>query len=217
MFGFTLLHATRYLELGCMLDLYSMSEIGMVFFYLDYLYGVLHTNKQNLYNILNTKAGKKNKKKTKALLKIEEEIKFANALQLLSRGVVRLHLVLSHKGLIPKLQPELEEARFNKRFRALSILQVPNMLEYSSYRTIKELPKEVEMDRLITACAECFDAARVALADLEKTRYVKPLLRVCVRNSLVVSIGRKMNWECGIKLEYTEHENYPVFVVGPKS
>ena len=106
---------------------------------------------------------------------------------------------------------------FNKRFMALSIFQVPNMLEYSSYRTIKELPKEVEMDRLITACAECFDAARGALSELEKTRMVKPLLRVCVRNSLVVSMGRKMSWECGIQLEYTEHESYPVFVVGPKS
>lgn len=203
----------EYIRYSFELQLYNDKDIGMVMFYLDFLYGVIFSNLNSQAQYLNSKHNKKKKKKFD--LKTNEiDCKYSLGLQYLCRGIVRFYLLV---GSISGLKaPDLAEAtRFQKRFRAFKAVQMPQMLEYSSYESIKAIPNDINYEQFANACKESLDSARNTLREVEAAKPVKSLLRVCVKNLLALTLVKKLEWKCKASYEYIEDKVFPVFLINP--
>lgn len=206
MFWKTMEQIEEFLSMGFQQDLYSLEDVPMVAFYLDYLYGLMSSNRQSLYNYL-TKKGKKKAGKYKSL---EDTVFYCSSLQMLSRGIVRLCALARKTGAIQRLDPALEASRFNQRFKHLTALQVPQRLDYESYATIMEQSDGLGTEELTKASAECFDWAKARLESLDRSFDVKSLVRVCVRNSLLLTKGSMKNWQLRVVQLKSDHPHWPV-------
>jgi hypothetical protein len=209
MFWKTMEQIEEYLRMGFEQALYSLEDVSMVAFYLDYLYGLMSSNRQSLYNFL-TKKGKKKAGKYKSL---EDTVFYCSSLQMLSRGLVRLCALARKTGALGRLAPELEAARYNQRFKHLTALQVPQRLEYESYATIMEQSDGLGTEELTKAAHECFDWAKRRLESLDRSFDVKGLVRVCVRNSMLLTVGGMKNWQIRVGLVRSDHPHWPVLGV----
>ena len=202
----------EYLKYSFELQLYTDKDIGMVMFYLDFLYGIVFSNLNSQSSYLNSKQNRKKKKKFD-LKNSEIETKFALGLQFLCRAIVRLYVLLNPNT----SDDETEAIRFAKRFRVFRAVQMPQIIEYNSYKAVKVIPANVSVDMFAEACKECFDYARNTLNELEPVKPVKNLLRVCVKNTLALSKAKKLEWKCKVSFEFIEDKVFPVFVVEPSS
>jgi len=190
----------EFLQSGGALELYNPGELGMVMFYQDYLLG-LHISA--LQNIAENLAGQKKSRKPKPDL---AELGLCQALQLISRGLVRLFVILSkHKACatIPEAQQPI---LFQKRFRYFDYIQVPSKLDFAAYQSVSLLPEGAD-DRYSAACQECFDTAKSRLDALPQVP--AGLIRVCIANSFAVTIGNKAQWKVKAELQYREHSYFP--------
>jgi len=199
----------EFLELGFPLELYSLEDIGMVMFYLDFLYGALINGYSALFKHLDSKSAKKRRKKTN-LKEVEHQLKKVQALQVICRGMVRVYVLLDSQNLLPALETDLETARFKKRFQPFQQLQVPQPLDYSSYSSIKNLKDSMTRNQMAEAARECMETARTQLNALTD---VKELLRTCVRNSLALTKAEKSQWKVTPSFARTEHPVYPVWIL----
>mmetsp|Transcript_7581 Transcript_7581/g.14206 ORF Transcript_7581/g.14206 Transcript_7581/m.14206 type:complete len:82 (+) Transcript_7581:553-798(+) len=65
-------------------------------------------------------------------------------------------------------------------------------------------------EELTKAAAECFDWAKRRLESLDRSFEVKGLLRVCVRNSLLLTVGSMKNWQIKVGMLKSDHPLWPV-------
>ena len=193
------------------LQLYTDKDIGMVMFYLDFLHGVVFSNLNSQAQYFNSKQCKKKKKKFD-LKSNEIEAKYSLGIQFLCRGIVRLYILLNSTNNLAEAD-EIERIRFQKRFRAFAAVQMPQLIEYASYQSIKSIPQSVTVDKFADACKECFDYSRSALSEIEQSKPVKTLLRICVKNLLALSKAKKLEWKCKIGYEFVEDKVFPVFLI----
>lgn len=198
----------EYVNLGFSLELYTVEDLGMVMFYLDFLYGTLVNCKSTLLRFLTSKQGKKLRKKLK-VKQVQDSLALLNGHQLLARGIVRLYIIFLHFGCVAALGERVEAARFAKRFEALNALAVPQKLEYSAYAAVKGLPETMPTESMIAACHECFSLARGAFSELP-AEDVKSLVRVAASNSFAISRAKRTDWHCQISLNLGEHPVFPV-------
>ena len=198
-----------YLKLGFELELYTDKDVGMVMFYLDFLIGVYINNLNSLLAYFNSKTYKKKKKKID-LKTFEVELKYWTGIQFLCRGIVRLFILLQ-KSSGSNTDDSAEACRFNKRFRVFKNVQIPQIIEYSSYSGVKNY--DFGLNEFAEACKECFDVCRSHLSEVESFKPVKSLLRVCVKNSLSLSKARKLDLKVKFSFDYQEDKTFPVFQI----
>lgn len=205
----------EYLKYSFELQLYTDKDIGMVMFYMDFLYGVIFSNLNSQAQYFNSKQSKKKKKQFD--LKFNEiETKYALGVQFLCRGLVRFYVLLN-SAKAEADSDEIEAIRFQKRFRVFKSVQMPQLIEYSSYQSIKKVPSNVTVEKFAEACKECFDYARSTLSEIEQLKPVKSLLRICVKNVLALSKAKKLDWNCKATFEFIEDKAFPVFLIDPHS
>ncbi|CAG9311930.1 unnamed protein product [Blepharisma stoltei] len=212
-FTHTVLYMIQYVSSGFKLDLYAQEEIGMIMFYMDFLYGVYLNGLSSLLEYLSTKSAKK--KKLKGIKLIQNEFQLSSAKQILCRGIVRLFIILLKMNLIQRIPEEAEEIRFRNRFKRFDTLVVPQRLDYSSWLNVKSLAETMDIEKLITDCQESFETAKNQLKELDGIFMVKELIRVCVWNSLAITKGACSNWECKLNVMYNESPIFPVISLEP--
>ena len=201
----------EFLRFGLELQLYTDKDIGIVMFYLDFLHGVVFSNLNSQAQYLNSKQNKKKKKKFDLRFN-EIETKYTLGIQFLCRGIVRMHILLNSTNNSVEAD-EVERIRFQKRFRPFAAVQIPQLIEYGSYQSIKNIPQDVTVDKFAEASKECFDYARSTLSEIEQSKPVKFLLRICVKNLLALSKAKKLEWKCKIGYEFVEDKVFPVFLI----
>ena len=205
----------EYLKYSFELQLYTDKDISIVMFYLDFLYGVIFSNLKSQGQYINLKQNKRKIKKKKIDIKTNEiENKYSLGVQFLCRGIVRFCILLNSFS-NNKEPDEIEAIRFNKRFRSFSVIQMPQLIEYSSYQSIKSIPENLNTEGFMDACKECFDFAKKTLIEIEAAKPVKSLLRVCVKNLLALSKAKKLEWKCKVSYEFIEDKVFPVIVIDP--
>lgn len=190
----------EFLQSGGALELYNPGELGMVMFYQDYLLG-LHISA--LQNIAENLAGQKKSRKPKPDL---AELGLCQALQLISRGLVRLFVILSKHQACPNIPEPQQPVLFQKRFRYFDYIQVPSKLDFAAYQSVAVMPEGSD-ERYSAACQECFDAAKSRLDALPQVP--AGLVRVCIANSFAVTIGTKAQWRVKAEFQYREHPFFP--------
>ena len=99
------------------------------------------------------------------------------------------------------------------RFRAFKAIEMPILIDYSSYQTIKNIPDKATFEKIADACKECFNFAKLILIEIEALKPVKSLLRVCVKNILALSKARKIEWNCKVSYEFLEDKVFPVIMI----
>ena len=192
----------EFLQSAGALELYNPGELGMVMFYQDYLLG-LHISA--LQNIAENLAGQKKSRKPKPDL---AELSLCQALQLISRGTVRLFVLLAKHNAIATLPESQQPIVFQKRFRYFDYIQVPSKLDFAAYQSVTVIPEGSD-SRYSAACQECFDVAKSRLDELPQVP--AGLMRVCIANSFAVTVGAKAQWQVKAELQYREHPYFPTF------
>ena len=193
-------HMLEFLQFGGALELYNPGELGMVMFYQDYLLGMHISSLQSIAD--NLIVQKKSRKPKPDLA----ELGLCQAIQLLSRGLVRLFVILNKHNALPVLPADRLPILFQKRFRYFDCIQVPSKLDFAAYQSVSTMGEGTD-DRYSAACQECFDAAKARLNALPQAP--AGLVRVCIANSFAVTVGCKAQWQVKAELQYREHPYFP--------
>lgn len=209
-----------HLEIGFQLDIYDDIELSMIYWFMDYLYGLLVFTHNEVLCL--KEEPKKNRRRTKQAFR---EPKNASALVLqyrirkeLCRGLFRLHVALTGQNAIKATEnmKETMPMRYSLRFRNFDYFQLPHTLTYAEFLkscTISEDINVADTLRLLDAASSSFRDVKVLVEEAkDKGLDMSAPKRVCVANTLVISqIAKRVT--SGHKIRAAFSNNYhPVFI-----
>eukprot|EP00397_Hematodinium_sp_SG-2012_P031597 GEMP01033566.1.p1 GENE.GEMP01033566.1~~GEMP01033566.1.p1 ORF type:complete len:703 (+),score=146.80 GEMP01033566.1:23-2110(+) len=218
----------EHLMVGFQLELYDDIELCMIYWFMDYLYGLrVYTHNEALC-LMEQQAEKKQAEKTnkKRMAKhaplrhpknaSAQVLTFA-AEKELCRGIFRLHIAFKSQAAI-KVTKQMEESmpmRYNLRFRQLERFQLPHRLTFEEFMRSCAISSDIEDTiKVLNAASASFREVKALAERVEKEKGVDmgAMKRVGVANSLVISQMIK-RLEAGKKTRATfSHTYHPVFV-----
>ena len=213
-----------YTVLGFEYNLYSPFEYHYVFWYLEYLYGWLHTtwksvNRLNQEPLPPTKGGKKKGKKVKkdALEKREREVLVVYIKRVVCVGMMRAFeaLILDHKIPMPSFEYGSESLCFQHRFAAFACIPSPQPLTYNDYTKLAGIHNYKGMDiNLYEAASRHFSTAKTSLETITHPNdELVGLLKALKTNIVIMNLaakGHKRETKTMPTLDYSLHKHFPV-------
>merc|ERR1719419_1050611 len=222
----------RYTLSGFELELYSVHEWAMVFWYLyellyPWLINCLHRAdtvlSEHIENIDREKRekGGKGKKKTKAMTKkgvksrpYLSEIARYQAHASMCAGYYKLMVAAKQekKIMIPNSQFDNEIVRYEHRFGAFANLLTPPLMPYTQFKEVLEHTEKASIKTLYTAASSHFGQARQILETVQASlpdEEISSLITINKTNFVVASVlTRDCNRE--IDFEFSLHQNFPI-------
>jgi len=222
----------RYTLSGFELELYSVHEWAMVFWYLyellyPWLINCLHRAdtvlSEHIENIDREKRekGGKGKKRTKAMTKkgvksrpYLSEIARYQAHASMCAGYYKLMVAAKQekKIMIPNPQFDNEIVRYEHRFGAFANLLTPPLMPYTQFKEVLEHTEKASIKTLYTAASSHFGQARQILETVQASlpdEEISSLITINKTNFVVASVlTRDCNRE--IDFEFSLHQNFPI-------
>ena len=220
---YTLCVMIDYVVLGLEFKLYSPFEFHYVFWYLEYLYGWLHTTFKSA-NRLNadSQAAPKGKKKGKKAKKDAAEKRERDMTLVQVKRVVCVALMRSFEALIldgkvpyPSFEYGSEALCFHHRFASFASISTPQLLTYQDYHKLAGIHNYKGLDiNLYDAAARHFTSAKAALENLpHPSEELQGLIRAIKTNVVVMNLaakGHKKESKNMAILDFSLHKHFPV-------
>lgn len=218
----------RYVLSGFELELYSVHEWPMVFWYLHellypWLINCLHRADSLLADHLDTQEKEKarqakSKKKTKASAKKPKlrpyiaEIAGYQAHAHMCAGYYKLLVGLREEGktMVPDPRFDNEPVRYEHRFGPFGALLTPPLMPYSQYKEVVEHTTRAPVATLYTTASKDFGQARQILETMQATvadEEVATLITINKTNFVVASVLARDS-KRKIDFDFT-HQNFP--------
>jgi len=224
----------RYTLSGFELELYSVHEWSMVWWYLyELLYPWLinclhradtlmaeHLENQEREKQLGKQSSKQNKKKVKANTKKTTrlrpyltEIACYQAHANMCAGYYKLMVAARQEGkiMMPSSQFDNERVRYEHRFGAFANLLTPPLMPYTQYKEVLEHTEKASVKTLYTAASRDFGQSRQILESVQTSvsdEEIINLITINKTNFVVTSVlARDSNRE--IDFDFTLHQNFP--------
>lgn len=194
------------LLLGFNLDLYDASEYHMIYWYVDYLYGLRIFNLNELYHtkeqaavVSKKKSGARSQQDKAAALRARPRnpptcLLLFEATQATVRGLFRLIAFCLRVGLlaVPAASVEGLAQRFVLRFRSLEQFRLPHL---PSYRDFEKSSQTAQASFVLEAAQQSFNDASQILEKLTGSKELdaktadsaKAIKRVLVANGLALT------------------------------
>ena len=214
---------SEYVLLGFEYNLYSPFELHYIYWYLEYIYGWLHTTLKSAEKLLmtvpvSTGKGKRKTKKKKELPKDKErEVAITHAKRLTCVGLMRglEALILDHKIPQPSFEVGSEELCFQHRFLPFASLATPQFFPYAEYIKLAGVQNYKGRDvNLYEASARHFITARTAIESIPHPDNDLDCLLKTIKTNIVVmnlaSKGHKRDSRLPPTLDFTIHTHFPV-------
>lgn len=219
----------RYVLSGFELELYSVHEWPMVFWYLyellyPWLINCLHRADSLLAEHLDFQEKEKakmskSKKKVKASTKKPKmrpyltEIASYQAHANMCAGYYKLMVALrlEKKTLIPSSKFDNELVRYEHRFGAFAALLTPPLMPYSQYKEVLEHTEKAPVQALYSTASKDFGQARQILETVQATvpdEEVSNLITVNKTNFVVASVLARDSYR-DIDFDFSLHQNFP--------
>ena len=213
-----------YVVMGLEYNLYSPFEYHYVYWYLEYLYGWLHTSWKTA-DRLNPEplaAGKGNKKKGKKLRreateKREREVAVVHVKRLMCVGMMRAFeaLIIDEKVPIPHFEYGGLDLCFKHRFAAFACIVTPQLLTYEDYEQLAGISNYKGKDiNLYEAASRHFTSAKTVLDSLpHPSEELQSLLKVVKTNTVIMNLsakGHKKESKVKPVLDFSLHKHFPV-------
>lgn len=213
-----------YVMMGFEYNLYSPFEYHYVYWYLEYLYGWLHTSwktadKLNPDHSTSVKGNKKKGKKLRreAVDRREREVAIVHVKRLISVGMMRAFeaLILEEKVPIPSFEYGSRELCFQHRFAAFACIVTPHLLTYSDYEQLAGIRNYAGKDiNLYEAASRHFTSAKIFLEALpHPSAELQGLLKVIKMNIVIMNLsakGHKGESKVRPFLDFSLHKHFPV-------
>ena len=213
-----------YVVMGLEYNLYSPFEYHYVYWYLEYLYGWLHTSWKTADRLNPEPAtvGKGNKKKGKKLRretaeKREREVAVVHVKRLMCVGMMRAFeaLIIEEKVPIPPFEYGGQDLCFKHRFAAFACIITPQLLTYEDYEQLAGISNYKGKDiNLYEAASRHFTSAKSVLEALpHPSEELQCLLRVVKTNTVVMNLsakGHKKESKVKPVLDFSLHKHFPV-------
>jgi len=219
----------RYVLSGFELELYSVHEWRMVFWYLyellyPWLINCLHRADSLLAEHIENqdkekaRAGK-SKKKTKASAKKPKlrpylaEIASYQAHAHMCAGYYKMLVGLRTEGktVVPNPQFDNEPVRYEHRFGAFAALLTPPLMPYSQYKEVLEHTQRAPVATLYSTASKDFGQARQILETMQATvpdDEVATLITINKTNFVVASVLARDS-KRNIDFDFSLHQNFP--------
>ena len=215
-----------YVVMGFEYNLYSPFEYHYVYWYLEYLYGWLHTSWKTA-DKLNpdqsvVSSGKANKKKGKRLRREtvdrkEREVAIVQVKRLVCVGMMRGFeaMILEGKVHTPPFEYGSQELCFQHRFAAFACIATPHLLTFGDYEHLAGVHNYRERDiNLYEAASRHFTSARAVLESLpHPSDELQGLLKVAKMNIVIMNLsanGHKRESKVKPVLDFSLHNHFPV-------
>ena len=214
-----------YVVMGIEYNLYSLFEYHYIYWYLEYLYGWLHTSWKTA-DKLNPEqpvgSGKVNKKKGKKLRKEagerkEREVAVVHVKRLMCVGMMRAFeaLILEGKVQVPPFRYGSQELCFQHRFAAFACIATPHPLSFEDYQHLAGIHNYRGKDiNLYEAASRHFTTAKSVLESLtHPTEELQGLLKVVKTNIVIMNLsckGHKKESKMRPELDFSFHIHFPV-------
>ena len=214
-----------YVVLGFEYSLYSPFEFHYVYWYLEYLYGWLHTTwktADHLNSEPSVAAGKGSKKKGKkgrreTAEKREREVAIVHVKRLVSVGMMRAFeaLILEEKVPFPPFEYGSQSLCFLHRFAAFASIVTPQLLTYEDYIQLAGLHNYRGQDiNLYEAASRHFSSAKATIEALSHpSDELQGLLKVVKMNIVLMNIsanGHNKASKTMPVLDFSLHKHFPV-------
>jgi len=224
----------RYTLSGFELELYSVHEWSMVWWYLyellyPWLINCLHRADTVLAEHLETQerekqtgkqGGKQNKKKVKASTKKTArlrpyltEIACYQAHSYMCAGYYKLMVAARQEGkiMVPSPQFDNELVRYEHRFGAFASLLTPPLMPYSQYKEVLEHTEKATIKTLYTAASRDFGQARQILETVLSSVSDEEILNLITINktNFVVASVLARDSKREIDFDFSLHQNFP--------
>lgn len=213
-----------YVVMGFEYNLYSPFEYHYVYWYLEYLFGWLHTSWKTAdkLNPEHSVAGKGNKKKGKKLRKEaterrEREVTIVHVKRLMSVGMMRAFeaLILEEKVPIPPFEHGSQSLCFQHRFAAFACIITPHLLTFEDYEQLAGIHNYAGKDiNLYEAASRHFTSAKTVLEALpHPSDELQGLLKVIKMNIVIMNLssrGHKKDSKVKPILDFSFHKHFPV-------
>jgi len=234
----------HYLRLGFELDLYHPEEFPAIYWYLDYLFGILFQNQMFVKQLemdnqqLLKKSGKKKKQK-KGPKATAKKMKKANpgfqqfvieANIAMCRGLFRfMFSTLVHLNqTFPSFPHGSDELRFYHRFAPFHKLSQPQPLIFNHYKENTNV-SNVKPEQLFEMSAESLRQCKLSIEtalhmttpelDEKAQAELKVLAKVCISNLVQIQMisSKPAPPNKTIKYDFSLHSAYPVISLQPKT
>ena len=214
-----------YVVMGFEYNLYSPFECHYVYWYLEYLYGWLHTSwktadKLNLEQpAASGKAkGKKGKKQRReATERREREVAIVQVKRLMCVAMMRAFeaLTLEEKVHVPSFEYGSQELCFQHRFAAFACILTPQLLTYEDYKQLAGIHNYRGKNINLYEAASChFTSARTILESIpHPSQELQGLLKAVKTNIVIMNLsakGHKKESKVKPLLDYSFHKHFPV-------
>jgi len=220
----------RYILSGFELELYSVHEWPMIFWYLyELLYPwlinclhradtVLTEHYENVEKEKRDKGGKGKKKakstnKKGAKLRPLSEIACYQAHANMCAGYYKLMVAAKQekKILLPNPQFDNEVVRYEHRFGAFANLLTPPLMPYSQYKEVLEHTEKASIKALYTASSRDFGQARQILETVQASMPDEEVLNLITINktNFVVASVLARDSKRDLDFEFSMHQNFP--------
>ena len=214
-----------YLLMGLEYKLYCSFEYHYVYWYIEYLYGWLHTSWKTA-DKLNPEqlaaSGKVNKKKGKKLRKEaaerkEREVTIIDVRRLVCVGLMRAleAFILEGKIQLPPFEYGSQKLCFQHRFAAFACIVTPHPLGYDDYQHLAGIHNYEGKDiNLYEASSRHFNTAKSVLESLPHlTTELQNLLKVVKMNIVIMNLsskGHKRESKLKPEFDFSFHNQFPV-------
>ena len=216
-----------YVVLGFEYNLYSPFEMHYIYWYLEYLYGWLHTSwktadKLNADQPAGGGGGKGSKKKGRkqrkeAVERKEREVTIIHVKRLVCVGMMRAFeaLILEGKVHIPEFEHGNQELCYQHRFAAFACIATPHLLTYEDYQQLAGVHNyQGKNINLFGAASKHFTSAKAVLESLpHPSNELQALLKVVKMNIVIMNLsakGHKKESKVKPLLEFSLHPHFPV-------
>ena len=216
-----------YVVMGFEYNLYSPFEMHYMYWYLEYLYGWLHTSwktaeKLNADQLAVGGGGKGSKKKGRKLRKEvverkEREVAVVHVKRLVCVGMMRAFeaLIIEEKVRIPEFEHGSQELCFQHRFAAFACIATPHLLTYEDYQQLAGVHNYRGRDiNLYGAASRHFSSAKAVLESLPyPSEELQGLLKVIKTNIVIMNLsakGHKRDSKVAPVLDFSLHPHFPV-------
>ena len=216
-----------YVVVGFEFDLYSPFEMHYVYWYLEYLYGWLHTSwktadKLNADQLAGGAGGKANKKKGRKQRKEtverkEREVAVIHVKRLMCVGMMRAFeaLILEGKVHIPRFEHGSQELCFQHRFAAFACIVTPHLLTFEDYQQLAGVHNYRGRNiNLFGAASRHFSSAKAVLESLPHlSEELLGLLKAVKMNIIIMNLsakGHKQESKVKPTLDFSLHPHFPV-------
>jgi len=234
-FYYVLRVMTKALLIGFELELYSKNEVNMIFFYLDFLFVYMDSNRTvikgkfppEVRDLLHGIGTSKKKVKISSYHKtVFNQVEWAQGMRLYSRGMFRMVSALMLRDVLPNpnVANDTLAQRYENRFKMFNGLQIPKRLTYEDFARSTQVDEEAKSEQILTNASETFQEAQKTFKRLSESEFASEkvkadcanMIKTCVANSLANTMFLKLEGNANIEFVNQFHRQAPVVKVTKK-